>query len=80
MQAASDSRILAEFITRDDVANELGVNPRTLDRWHQLRQGPVRTRIGKRVLYAQQDLRDWITANREVNLGSQHSGRRSRQT
>ena len=77
-EAHENAGLLADYLTPAQVAEELGVNPRTLDRWYQLRRGPVRTRIGKRVLYARKDVADWLAANREVNRGPQHNGRRSR--
>ncbi len=77
-EAHENAGLLADYLTPAQVAEELGVNPRTLDRWYQLRRGPVRTRIGKRVLYARQDVADWLAANREVKPRSQHDGRRSR--
>ena len=80
MQAATRGGLLDGYMTREEAAGELGVHPRTLDRWQQLRKGPARTRVGKRVLYARQDVADWLAANREVNRGSQHNGRRSRGT
>ena len=42
--------LLAGYMTSQQVARDLGVGVRTLDRWHQLRKGPPRTRLGKRVL------------------------------
>ena len=77
-EAHENAGLLADYMTPQQVAKELGVNPRTLDRWYQLRKGPVRTRLGKRVLYAQQDVTDWLGTNRELNRGSQQNGRRSR--
>ncbi len=72
--------LLAGYMTSQQVARDLGVGVRTLDRWHQLRKGPPRTRLGKRVLYARQDVADWLAASREVNPSSQHSRRRLRRT
>jgi hypothetical protein len=43
--------ILAEFLTKDELAAELRRNPRTLDRWDVLGMGPPRTFVGRKILY-----------------------------
>ncbi len=43
--------VLAEYMSRDELADQLDRCARTLDRWHSLRIGPPRTIIGRRILY-----------------------------
>ena len=43
--------ILDEYISPEQLALELNISTRTLDRWHSVREGPPRTRLGKRILY-----------------------------
>ena len=61
----SDSdALLAGYFTKEELATQLPVNPRTLDRWHQLGEGPPRTCIGRRVLYRRTSVEAWL-ASRE---------------
>ena len=54
--------ILAEFMTIEDLAVELGRNKRTLDRWDALGIGPPRTRVGRTVLYRRSSVQKWLVA------------------
>jgi hypothetical protein len=42
---SSSEPILSEFLTKEDLAAELRLNPRTLDCWQVLGIGPQRTLI-----------------------------------
>ncbi|MDF3419968.1 helix-turn-helix domain-containing protein [Sulfitobacter sp. KE29] len=50
-------------ITPAAVAELLGVSRRTLSRWHALRVGPARCKIGRTVLYRRDALEAWLEAN-----------------
>ena len=54
--------ILSEFWTKEELAAELGLNPRTLDRWEVLGIGPPRTRVGRAVLYRRTSAQQWLAA------------------
>ena len=54
--------ILAEFLTRDQLASELRRSPRTLDRWEVLGMGPPRTLVGRQVLYRRASVQRWLDA------------------
>jgi hypothetical protein len=54
--------ILAEFMTIEELAEELGRNKRTLDRWDALGIGPPRTRVGRTVLYRRTSVQTWLAA------------------
>ncbi|MFG6599098.1 MULTISPECIES: helix-turn-helix transcriptional regulator [unclassified Sulfitobacter] len=45
------------------VAELLGVSRRTLSRWHALRVGPARCKVGRTVLYRRDALEAWLEAN-----------------
>ncbi len=45
------------------VADILGVSRRTLSRWHALRVGPARCKVGRTVLYRRDALEAWLEAN-----------------
>ena len=57
--------VLAEYMSRDELAEDLNRCTRTLDRWHSLRIGPPRTIIGKRVLYRRQAVAEWLRFQEE---------------
>ncbi len=54
---------LPEFISPRTLADLLGVSPRTLQRWHQTRRGPVRCKVGHLIRYRVEAVRDWLTSN-----------------
>ena len=52
--------ILSEFLTREELAAELGRNPRTLYRWDVLGIGPPRTLVGRKILYRRASVHAWL--------------------
>lgn len=50
-------------LTAAEVAILLGVSERTLARWHALRVGPPRCKLGRKVMYRHCALEDWLAAN-----------------
>lgn len=65
MAAVSIDSPLCEYLTRDELARELGRSSRTLDRWAVLRIGPPRTRAGRAVLYSRTKVREWLESQTE---------------
>ena len=57
--------ILDDYLTKEELARQLGKSTRTVERWAALRIGPPRTRVGASVLYAIADVRRWLEAQRE---------------
>src|SRR5436190_22777922 len=52
--------LLADFLTPDEVAAELKICARTLDRWRRLGDGPPITRLGRRIIYRRSSLQEWL--------------------
>ena len=69
-------RLLADYFTKTELAEELGYHERTLDRWHACRTGPPRTVIGRQILYRRSSVREWL-AKRERRSDAQDHGRRT---
>lgn len=59
------AEVLAEYLTRDDLAQQLGRSTRTLGRWERQRVGPAVTKVGNRILYHIDDVRAWLRAQRQ---------------
>jgi hypothetical protein len=57
--------ILSDFLTKKELATELRRNPRTLDRWQILGEGPPRTLVGRQVLYRRASVVRWLTAQEQ---------------
>ncbi len=58
--------ILSEFLTKDELAEQLQRNPRTLDRWAVLGIGPPRTQVGRTVLYRRASVQKWLFSREQV--------------
>jgi len=57
---ANDSSLLGDYFTRQELADELGIHVRSLERWAWLRKGPPQVRIGRRVFYRRSDVLRWL--------------------
>ncbi|MDA0661629.1 MAG: helix-turn-helix domain-containing protein [Proteobacteria bacterium] len=58
--------ILQEYVKPEDLARELGINRRTLDRWHALGDAPCRMKINSKILYRREAITDWLRSREEV--------------
>lgn len=52
--------LLADWMTRAELAADLHVSIDTLARWETRRIGPPLVRVGRRVLYRREGVRDWL--------------------
>ncbi len=59
-QGAAPSSLLDGWLTRADVAAEIGVSVDTLQRWETRRNGPPCVRVGRKVLYRAEAFREWL--------------------
>lgn len=57
--------ICDDLFSVDDLATELDVTRRTIERWHAQRIGPPRIKIGKRVYYRGAAVREWILSQEQ---------------
>jgi hypothetical protein len=54
--------VLADYLTRPELAKQLGKTERTLARWAELRIGPPITRTGREPRYHIDSVRTWLKA------------------
>jgi hypothetical protein len=52
--------VLDGFLRREELAQQFGLNVRTIDRWEALRIGPPRACVGRTILYSIQSVREWL--------------------
>lgn len=52
--------VLDGFLSRAELAQELGVSPGTLTDWQTQRRGPPFVKMGRRVLYRREAVRRWL--------------------
>jgi len=64
-QNQSNTGLLADYLTREQLASELRVTIRTVARWHWQRIGPPSVLLGGRRLYARADVAAWIRSQTE---------------
>lgn len=58
--------LLDDYVTREQLAEELHVTTRTLDKWAWLRKGPSKIKIGSRCYYHRADVLAWLNAERDA--------------
>ena len=56
---------LQDYITRKELARQLGKSVRTLGRWHRRRIGPPRTLAGCSIFYSKSRVAQWLERQTE---------------
>ncbi len=59
-ETSSNQLLLEGYLRREELAQQLRVSTRTIDRWQTLRCGPPRVAIGRTILYRLDSLRQWL--------------------
>lgn len=55
------------FLSNDQAADFLNLSPRTLEKLRVVGGGPVFSKLGRRVVYALEDLQSWVAAKRRAS-------------
>lgn len=66
----AQGKLLDGWLTRKEVAEEIGVSTDTLKRWENRRVGPPSIQLGRKVLYRAEAFREWL-------MSRENSGRRA---
>jgi excisionase family DNA binding protein len=53
-------RLLSLFFTQAELAVELGITKKTLERWKIDGKGPAVTKVGRRILYSRKAVASWL--------------------
>jgi excisionase family DNA binding protein len=64
------ANILEDYIDIAPLADELGLHPRTLMRWTEQPHGLPFVRLGRRILFKRDSVRDWISAHEHKPRGA----------
>lgn len=67
--------LLADWISREQLARALGLTADTLSRWEARRQGPPCTRIGRKTFYRRVAIQEWIRAQEQAHPARKSRGR-----
>ncbi len=62
-----ESNIFGDYFTRDEIVKARGICARTWLRLEQSGRGPVRTVIGRTILYRKDKFREWLLSREERN-------------
>jgi len=73
-----DSGLLTGWLDRTNLARELTLSVDTLQRWETRRMGPPCVRVGRKVLYRMEAVRDWLREQeaRKAGVSRAVAGRR----
>jgi excisionase family DNA binding protein len=65
--ANSTGELLADYLTQEQVADELGVSVKTLRSWRALCEGPPCTRLGPRLIrFHRTDVAEWLASRKQA--------------
>ena len=73
-----DTGLLTGWLDRTELARELTLSVDTLQRWETRRFGPPCVRVGRKVLYRMEAVRDWLQEQEARKQGTSRAvaGRR----
>ncbi|CAM3927955.1 helix-turn-helix transcriptional regulator [Paracoccus yeei] len=67
--------LLADWISREQLARALDLTTDTLSRWEARRQGPPCTRIGRKIFYRRAAIQEWIRSQEQAHPVRKTRGR-----
>jgi hypothetical protein len=63
---ARSQNLLAGWVSRQKLANELGVTVDTLGRWQRQRSGPACIKAGRKVFYQRSTVDNWLLKQEQL--------------
>ncbi|MET4102767.1 excisionase family DNA binding protein [Roseovarius sp. MBR-78] len=73
---ANTAALLQGWISRTDLARELGVCEETLRRWADARRGPAFVKAGRKILYRRAAVLEWLETQEKVSPRRARAGGR----
>jgi excisionase family DNA binding protein len=64
VRRTGDVSVLADYVTHTELAAQLGITERTLRQWRARGDAPPITRLGLRILFHRDDVKDWLLSRR----------------
>ena len=68
--------LLADWMTRDQLAEQLMLTSDTLSRWEARREGPPCMRVGRKVFYRRTSVEEWLLGREQSQPVRSRKGRR----
>jgi hypothetical protein len=68
--------VLDGWLSREELGAQLGLSASTLKRWEGARTGPPCVRVGRRIVYRLEAVRDWLREQEARKLPLKSGGRR----
>jgi hypothetical protein len=62
-QTGATASVLGDYMTREELAAEIGIQPKTLAKWANLRRGPSFVKVGRKVFYRKDAVQAWLRTN-----------------
>ena len=69
----ADPALLTGWLNRTDLARELTLSVETQQRWETRRMGPPCVRVGRKVLYRMEAVRNWLREQEARKQGVGHA-------
>ena len=63
--STKQNSVLSDYLTHDELAKQLDVHPRTIERWRAAGVGPPVTRIGREPYYNIDTTREWLRSREQ---------------
>ena len=64
--AAPAAHLLSDYLSKADLAAELGITVRTITRWRMMRTAPPAVKFAGRVMFKRSDVMAWLESQREA--------------
>ena len=70
----TENNPFSDYLTKQQFCRAVpgGISERTVDRWHVLRIGPPRVKVGRTVLFSAEGVKKWLEERTQGTLREAH--------